>query len=104
MNNQSLHILMLAAKRYIRNRTLENRIAMLAVGSVLWDGFPDFLADMKEAIQAGGGKEFLKPGDIKHMYALLFVGILNGLDAESLDKVSGALLDAADQTQSAMAG
>lgn len=104
MTEQSLYILKLAAKRYASSRSLENRIAMLAIGSILWEGFPDFLVEMKEAIQAGHGKEFLRRDDIKHLYALLFVGTLNGLDADSLAKISGALHDAADQPQALMAG
>lgn len=104
MTEQSLHVLKLAAKRYASSRSLESRMAMLAVGSLLWEGFPDFLVEMKEAIQSGRSKEFLRQDDLKHMYALLFVGTLNGLDADSLAKVSGALFDAADQTQTLMAG
>lgn len=104
MSEKSLHILMATARRYASSRSLENRLAMLAVGSVLWEGFPDFLMEMKRAIQSGRGREFLRRDDIKHLYALLFVGVSNGLDANSLKKVDGALLDAASRTQAPMAG
>lgn len=95
MNNESLHLLMLAAGRYASSRSKEDRAVMLSIGSDFWNGFPAFLLEMKAAIQAGHSKEFIRQDDVKHMYALLFVSILNGLDRDYLNRVGGALLAAA---------
>ncbi len=95
MKNECAHTLMLAAGRYAGSRSKEDRALMLAVGSGFWSDFPAFLAEMKEAFRHGRGRDFLRQDDAKHMYALLFVSILNGLDSGYLDKVGGALLAAA---------
>jgi hypothetical protein len=95
MNKESLHTLMLAAGRYASSRSSEDRALMLSVGSDLWNGFPAFLMEMKSAIQTGRSKDFLRQDDAKHMYALLFMSILNGLDRDYLNKVGGALFAAA---------
>lgn len=95
MNKESLHILMLAAGRYASSRSSEDCALMLSVGSDFWNGFPAFLMEMKSAIRAGRSKDFLRQDDVKHMYALLFMGILNGLDRDYLNKVGGALFAAA---------
>ena len=87
--------LMLAAWLYANSRSKEDRAIMLSLGNSFWDSFPAFLMEMKEAIQAGRSKDFLKQDDVKHMYALLYVSILNGLDHDYLNKVGGALLAAA---------
>lgn len=95
MNPESVHTLMLAAARYASSRSSEDRALMLSVGSDFWKDFPAFLVEMKQAIQSGRSRDFLRQGDIKHMYALMFVSILNGLGADYLDRVGGALLAAA---------
>lgn len=95
MDQQSIHLLMLAAGRYAGSRSPQDRAAMLSVGSECWDDFPVFLLQMKRALKAGRAGELLRQDNAKHMYALLFVSILHGLDAAYLDKVGGALLAAA---------
>lgn len=95
MDNKSVYLLMLAAGRYARSRSEEDRAVMFSLGNDFWKDFPAFLLEMKEAIRAGRSGDFLKQGDVKHMYALLFVSIVNGLGTDYLDKVGGALLAAA---------
>lgn len=92
--------LLLAAWLYANTRSKEDRALMLAVGNDAWDGFPGFLLEMNQAVRTGHSKNFLRQDDVKHMYALLFVSIMNGLDANYLDKVGGALLDAASSGSS----
>jgi hypothetical protein len=92
--------LLLAAWLYANSRSEPDRALMLAVGNSFWDGFPAFLMEMKRAIQAGRSVGFLKQDNVKHMYALLYVSILNGLDADYLEKVGGALLAAASPGKS----
>lgn len=101
MNKESLHTLMLAAGRYASSRSSEDRALMLSVGSDFWNGFPAFLLEMKSAIQTGHSKDFLRQDDAKHMYALLFMSILNGLDRDYLNKVGGALFAAASPRKAA---
>lgn len=97
MKNEYVHVhtMMLAAARYAGSRSKEDRALMLAVGSSFWSDFPAFLVEMKEAFRRAPGKDFLRQDDVKHMYALLFVSILNGLDSGYLNRIAGALLAAA---------
>lgn len=95
MDKESTYLLMLAAARYACSRSPADRAAMLSVGREFWEDFPAFLVQMKHAIAAGHGRRLLRQDNVKHLYALLFVGILNGLDAAYLNKVGGALLAAA---------
>jgi hypothetical protein len=95
MDKESVYLLMLAAGRYAGSRSEQDRAVMLSVGNDFWKGFPAFLAEMKTAIQEGRSRAFLRQDDVKHMYALLFVSILNGLDSAYVNKVGGALLAAA---------
>jgi hypothetical protein len=95
MDKQSIHILMLAAGRYASSRSEQDRAVMLSVGNDFWKGFTSFLVEMKAAIQEGRSREFLRQDSVKHMYALLFVSILNGLDSAYVNKVGGALFAAA---------
>ncbi len=95
MDPQSIHLLMLAAGRYAGSRSPQDRAVMLSVGGECWDDFPVFLLQMKRALKAGRAGELLRQDNAKHMYALLFVSILHGLDVAYLDKVGGALLAAA---------
>lgn len=95
MDKESIHLLMLAAGRYAGSRSPEDRAVMLSIGSELWEDFPVFLSQMKRAVKAGHGRDLLRQDNAKHMYALLFVSILNGLDTAYLNKVGGALMAAA---------
>lgn len=95
MDKESIHLLMLAAARYAGSRSPEDRAVMLSIGSEFWEDFPVFLSQMKRAVKAGHGRDLLRQDNAKHMYALLFVSILNGLDTAYLNKVGGALMAAA---------
>lgn len=89
------HDLLMAAWLYANTRSPQDRAVMLSLGNSFWDGFPSFLLEMKDAIKSGRSGEFLKQDDVKHMYALLFMSILNGLDSDHLNKVGRSLLSAA---------
>lgn len=86
--------LLLAAWVYANTRSPQDSDVMLSLGSRFWNDFPSFLSEMKSAVMAGRSKDFIKQGNVKHMYALLFVSILNDLDADYLDRVGSALLAA----------
>lgn len=86
------HDLLMAAWVYANTRSPQDSELMLKLGSRFWDDFPSFLMHMKSAITSGRSKDFIKQGNAKHMYALLYVSILNDLDAAYLDKVGSALL------------
>jgi len=101
MDKKSVYILLLAAGRYASSRSKEDRAVMFSVGRDFWKDFPAFLMEMKEAIQAGRSRDFLNQGDIKHMYALLFMSIMNGLDTDHLNRVGGALFAAASPRKAA---